>query len=122
MDDKQYMRDAKATLSHKFFVDDVPTQLLHAAIGMVTEAGEYLDAIKKTLFYGKKLDKTNLIEELGDQMWYIIIACDALGVDLSHICDINIKKLKARYPEKFLTHDALNRNLDKEREILEGGE
>ena len=32
----------------------------------------------------------------------------------------NIDKLKARYPDKFSQEKALNRNLDKERDILEG--
>ena len=32
---------------------------------------------------------------------------------------INIRKLKGRYPNKFSSERALNRNLDKERDILE---
>ena len=34
----------------------------------------------------------------------------------------NIMKLRARYPEKFTTEDALNRDLDKEAEALSDGE
>jgi hypothetical protein len=39
--------------------------------------------------------------------------------DLHKLCEINIEKLKARYPEKFSTDKAVNRDLDTEREILE---
>ena len=44
---------------------------------------------------------------------------DILEVDdLENILDINIKKLKTRYPDKFTEENANTRNLDKEKEIL----
>ena len=94
-------------------------RLLHAAIGMCTEAGEIQDQLKKAIFYGKTLDKVNIVEEIGDIMWYIGIACDTLGVSLEEIMQKNHEKLKARYGTKFTEAAALNRNLDAEREILE---
>lgn len=94
-------------------------RLLHAAIGLCTESGEIQDQLKKAIFYGKSLDKVNLVEELGDLMWYIGIACDALGVTLEEVMQKNHEKLKARYGTKFTEAAALNRDLDKEREILE---
>lgn len=39
--------------------------------------------------------------------------------DLFEIFDLNVNKLKARYPDKFTQKNALERNLQKEREILE---
>lgn len=94
-------------------------RLSHAMIGMCTEAGEFQDAVKKHLFYGKPLDTVNLAEELGDLMWYVAIACDTLGVSLQEVMEKNIAKLKARYGDKFTEEAALNRNLEKERTILE---
>lgn len=96
-------------------------RLLHAGLGLATEAGEFLDQLKKQLFYGKPLDTTNLVEELGDHMWYIAIACDQLGVSLEQVMQINIDKLKARYPVKFTKEAALERNLPVERVVLEAG-
>lgn len=95
-------------------------RLLHAGIGMATESGEFLDMLKKHLYYGKPLDKVNLAEEVGDLMWYCALAMDALGIDFNQVLETNIKKLAARYPEKFTEFDAENRNLDTERQILEG--
>lgn len=95
------------------------SRLLHAAMGMVTESGEFMDALKKAIIYGKPLDKVNLAEELGDQMWYIAVACDALGVPLGNVMGRNVAKLRARYPEKYSNECALNRDLEKERGILE---
>jgi len=93
--------------------------LLHASMGMVTEAGEFMDMMKKHLFYGKPQDTTNLKEEIGDILWYAAIALEALDTNFEEVMETNIAKLKARYPEKFTEDKALNRNLDTEREILE---
>lgn len=94
-------------------------RLLHAAMGMATEAGEFVDALKKHIFYGKPLDVVNLKEELGDHLWYVAIACDVLDVTLDDVMTRNIEKLRQRYPGKFTSDAALNRDLPAERKILE---
>ena len=101
-------------------------RLLHAAKGMVTEAGELLDMLKKHIFYGRDLDLVNVEEEVGDSFWYAALAVDALremGHDTSieQIQEKNIAKLKKRYGKKFSEQAALNRDLDGERKILEDG-
>ena len=94
-------------------------RLLHAGIGMCTEAGEFIDQLKKHIFYGKPLDRVNLKEELGDLLYYIGVAMDELETDFDIEQRKNIAKLKARYGDKFSADAAINRDLDKEREILE---
>jgi len=93
---------------------------LHMVIGISTEAGELLDAYKKHFAYGKNLDIVNVGEEIADIMWYISNLCRMKGIDLEEMMERNINKLKARYPDKFSQEKALNRNLDIERDILEG--
>lgn len=102
------------------FNNDENIRLLHAGIGMATESGEFLDMLKKHLYYGKPLDKVNLAEEVGDLMWYCAVAMDVLDIDFNDVLETNIKKLAARYPEKFTEFHAENRDLDSERQILEG--
>lgn len=122
---KQYVKDALVTESADFeaigqrMSQPENIRLLHAAIGLATEAGEVQDQLKKAIFYGKPLDKVNLAEELGDIFWYMAIMADALGVDFDSIQNKNIAKLKARYGAKFTEAAALNRDLDTERKILE---
>lgn len=118
-----YQTDALRTLSAQFNIseDGVSPDLLHGAIGLATEAGEMLDAIKRAVFYGAELDRTNLVEELGDLEWYMAVIREALGVDQEEVQRINIDKLRARYPEKFTQEHALSRNLDRERAVLENG-
>lgn len=94
-------------------------RLIHAAMGMQTETAEFTDALKKAIFYGKTLDVPNLKEELGDLLWYVSIAMDELGTSYEQEMARVNKKLKARYPEKFTEEKAENRDLKKEREILE---
>ncbi len=96
------------------------SRLDHAASGLATEAGEFVDQIKRHIHYGFALDVVNCKEELGDLMWYIGIAADELGYSLSDIMETNILKLKARYTDgKFTKDEAEARNINKERKILE---
>ena len=126
MDNKQYLKDSSRTVAGDYpsiemrMKGDEMVDLLHAGIGLATESGEFLDALKKTIFYGKVLDKVNLAEELGDILWYVALAMRALDTDFDTQMQINIDKLKARFPDKFTEFDAENRNLDVERKILEG--
>lgn len=94
-------------------------RLLHAAIGLVTESGEFIDALKKFLFYGRPLDLVNLKEELGDILWYVAVAMSALDTTFEEEMDRVIRKLRTRYPEKFTTDAANNRDLFSERNELE---
>lgn len=95
-------------------------RLLHAAMGLATEAGEFVDQLKKHIFYGRELDPINLIEEIGDSFWYIAIALDELRYPMEEVFERNIKKLQARYRGKFSETKAQDRNLGAERKILEG--
>jgi len=95
-------------------------RILHAAMGCCTESGELMDAVKKHILYGKPIDEVNLQEEAGDMFWYCALLADAVGFSFEDTFEKNIAKLKARYPNKFTEKDALVRDLDKERQILEG--
>ena len=45
--------------------------LLHMTLGIAGESGELVDAVKKYWVYGKPLNVNNVIEELGDLLFYI---------------------------------------------------
>lgn len=94
-------------------------RLLHGAMGLVTESSELIDMLKKHIYYGKPLDLVNAGEEVGDNQWYAGLIVDVLHTTFDEILTVNIDKLKKRYPEKFTSKDAIERDLDGEREILE---
>ena len=132
MDNKTYKKSALRTNSPDYIgsakravggpvngCKSTSMDLLHASMGLTTEASEFQDALKKHIFYGKPLDTVNLKEEIGDILWYCAIALEALNTDFESVMETNISKLAARYPEKFTEEAAKKRDLNKEREILE---
>lgn len=131
MDNTTYLKGVLTTESNDFeaiakrLQDPKTIRLLHAAQGMVTEAGEFMDQLKKHIFYGSTLDEVNLIEELGDSRWYENIAMDTLNVTAEQVQAINNKKLtdkkNGRYKKgAFTSVEAYLRNIEAERSILEG--
>ena len=96
----------------------VDTRIAHGIIGNITESVELGEALMKIIKTGE-VDGVNIGEEIADGSWYNAITVDALGLDWDQLLVNNINKLKQRYPEAFTQSDAENRDLDKEREILE---
>lgn len=109
------------TIRDRTFPWDV-LRLLHASLGMATEAAELLDAIKRHIFYGAPLDDINIKEEIGDSDWYREIILDVFGWTDDDVKRTNIAKLSKRYPDGFVEKDAVDRNLDAERAVLEESE
>ena len=73
-----------------------------AASGMVAEAGEFMELVKKIKFQGKPWNddvKDHLVTELGDVMWYCAQAAMALDERLAEVIFRNTVKLASRYPE-----------------------
>lgn len=112
----QYQLLAGRTVSQ---LKDQRDNNIHMVLGMLTEAAELADVFKKELAYGKEIDWVNVKEEIGDLMWYIANFCTMNDIRLSNVLHTNIEKLKTRYPKTFTTGEALSRDLDSERKILE---
>ena len=91
---------------------DVP-RLLTAALGLTAESGEFTEVVKKILLQGKPYNEDNVFHmkrELGDICWYIAQACMALDTTFDEIIEMNVDKLKARYPGgEFDVHQSENR-------------
>lgn len=96
------------------------SRLLHALMGLTTEAAEAMDVLKKHLVYNKPLDRIHLLEEIQDTLWYCAIALDSLDSTFSEAFEGNIRKLSVRYKNKFTQEQALVRDLPAERAALEG--
>ena len=91
---------------------DVP-RLLTAALGLTAEAGEFTEVVKKIILQGKPYNEENVFHmkrELGDICWYIAQACMALDTTFDEIIEMNVDKLKKRYPGgEFDVHHSENR-------------
>lgn len=103
-------------------VIEIDPRLFHSIIGIATEAAELLEAIYPALEGGRvmnhEVDRVNILEEFGDINWYQAVGIDTLNGDWNQILETIIKKLEARYGDKFNREGAVNRNLNKERQIL----
>ena len=76
-------------------------RLFTAGVGINAEGGEFLEIIKKMVFQGKPWNDDNrehLIIELGDLLWYVAQATQALDISFEEVIETNIKKLEKRYP------------------------
>ena len=96
------------------YAEGLPEErLLTAAVGMSAESGEFTEIVKKMIFQGKPVNEENLFHlkrELGDIMWYVAQACMALDTDFNEIIEMNVDKLKSRYPGgEFDVHFSENR-------------
>ena len=75
-------------------------KLQHAVFGLSAEAGEVAGILQKE-YQGHRFDTEHMIKELGDCMWMLSEACDAIGVTREQVMRINILKLMERYPDGF---------------------
>ena len=91
---------------------DVP-RLLTAALGLTAESGEFTEVVKKIILQGKPYNEDNIFHmkrELGDICWYLAQACMALNTTFDEVIEMNVDKLKNRYPGgEFDVHKSENR-------------
>lgn len=120
-----YMKWTRSTWNNDGILQEVATlyledgsvdiqliQVLNAACGMSGEAGEFLDRIKKLVFHGHPMDKTEhrkLINELGDIQYYLARCADILGFGLEGVMKYNQWKLNQRYPDGFSSDASIKR-------------
>lgn len=106
MTPNQYQTAAMRTSSKTILPTD---HLINGALGLAGESGEVADLVKKVMFQGHKIDKEHLAKELGDICWYLAETATAIGYKLEDIMEMNIEKLKKRYPDGFSAERSQNR-------------
>ena len=125
MKHKTYLQAVNSTENKDFagmserLQDPKVVRLLHAAMGLSTEANELLDNLKKHIFYGKSIDQLNLFEELGDISYYQAVMIDELDTTLEDVMQANANKLRVRYGAKFSEQAAVSRDIEAELKAIE---
>ena len=102
----EYQKLAMTTLNPALSPKDV---LINGVMGLCGESGEAIDLVKKHLAQGHELDREKLAKELGDVAWYLAETATAIGYPLEELLQMNIDKLRARYPEGFAVERSVNR-------------
>ena len=105
MDFKEYQNKAGRTRNKKGYISETSNY----ALGMVCEAGEVGDIIKKHIFHEHTLDSDAIKKEIGDTLWYMANLCNVLEIDFNEVAELNMEKLLKRYPDGFSKEDSINR-------------
>lgn len=104
---EEYKIDCKRTLPKNLYRGE---QLLQGLVGATTETAEALDIHKKTMWQDHPFERERLLSELGDAMFYISIAVDALDSSVDEIMRMNVEKRKKRYPNGWEPSRSQNRD------------
>ena len=102
----EYQKEALRTAN--VATQDLPL-LINGVLGLVGEAGECADIVKKGYFQGHPICTNHLAKELGDVAWYLAVTAHAIGYDLESILQGNVDKLRSRYPDGFTAWRSLHR-------------
>ena len=101
----EYQKLAARTIDPEMMPWEIQSHALH---GIVAEIGE-LHGIYQKVYQGHEADVDHLKKELGDLLWFVAEYCTGNEWDLEEIAQMNIDKLKARYPEGFDPEKSLHR-------------
>lgn len=98
MELNQYQREARATAIYSKAIPDPIHDLTYTILGLVGEAGEVAQVMKKFLRDGgPALEmRAKMLSEIGDVLWYIAMLADELGLELDVVARSNLTKLKDR--------------------------
>ena len=102
-----YHKFVKGLIHHK--TTNMDSGESHMLLGLITEIGELADAYKKMVGYNLPLETTNVVEELGDILFYLVGFCHELGITLQELMFWNEIKLVERYPEGWSQKAAIER-------------
>jgi len=93
-----YQRKAHATKANDL---GFKTAIAVDALGLIGEAAEVSEHIKKVIGHGHSADIGLIAKELGDVLWYVAEMASNFGLSLGDVARMNLEKLAARYPEGF---------------------
>lgn len=107
MTGNEYQLLAARTINDTLFSAGIE---LHSLFGMVGEIGE-LQSIYQKRYQGHTEDtEDHRKKELGDLLWFVAEYCTSQGWELEDVMQLNIDKLKARFPEGFETERSIHRS------------
>jgi len=105
----EYHTISKRTLPVHDRPKDKKLALANYGMGLVGEAGECIDHIKKHVFHGHDLNAEEIRNELGDVLHYLSGLATMCGLELEDIALTNVTKLARRYPNGFKSEDSIKR-------------
>lgn len=94
-------------------VYDKEYNLVYPVLGLVNEAGEVAGKVKKLMRddNGQLTQErfNDIVDELGDVLWYITATADDLGITISDVFYLNYQKITSRKARGMIKGDGDNR-------------
>lgn len=100
----EYQRAAMRTAG-----EDKSEWMENAIYGIIGEAGEIVDLVKKHKWQGHTLNAEDVAVELGDLLWYCALLSSSINYDFGTVMKMNKRKLEERYPDGFSKERSINR-------------
>jgi NTP pyrophosphatase (non-canonical NTP hydrolase) len=116
MNTREFEDVVNSRKSERFDLSKVSEDFIHGVIGLVGEAGEVSDILKKSVYKGGAIDPAKVTDECGDCLFYLSVILRSVGSSLDEAMIRNDKKLELRYGKKFSTEKFLN--IDKAKEAV----
>jgi NTP pyrophosphatase (non-canonical NTP hydrolase) len=109
--------DYQSQTRTKAIYPEVGNNFIFPTLGLVGEAGEFADKIKKIIRDKdtstpdtiSEYDKLELVKELGDVLWYLTQLASELKVSLDEVAKLNLEKIGSRYERGVVQGEGDNR-------------
>lgn len=85
------------------------TRLIENTLGLIGEAGEVAEKVKKLLRDNTKVDRDDIIKELGDVAFYLTALANYFDGSLADVLEVNMDKLNSRQARGTLRGSGDNR-------------
>lgn len=109
MDFKTYQKDSRQTAKYP----NAGSNFVYPTLGLVGEAGEVAEKIKKVLRDADGVvseeKRQEIKKELGDVLWYVAQVATELDLSLEDVAEANMEKLLSRLERGVLSGSGDNR-------------
>ncbi len=106
---KEYQEESRKTAIYP----DKDNNFVYPVLGLVGEAGEVAEKIKKIIRDKEGIvdqeSREKVMKELGDVLWYLSQTATELNLSLEKVANNNIEKLKSRQERGKLQGEGDNR-------------
>lgn len=106
---EEYQNESQKTARYPV----VGAPFVYPTLGLVGEAGEVAEKVKKIMRdnggIADDARKEEIVKEMGDVLWYLAQLATTLGISLENVAKNNIEKLRSRLERNAIHGDGDNR-------------
>ena len=107
--DEVYWTDLYSKWVEKKILTEGQDRLVENTLGLVGEAGEVAEKIKKLIRDSNRFKNEEIMKELGDVVFYVTALANIYGKGLQEVLELNIAKLDDRQKRGKLKGSGDNR-------------